>query len=357
MLVGWSGQAWAQATKTAGGPMPAPVNVLQDCWTTDIDLDDDAERELYTFDVSTTIELIWKQKLLVSCSAYRVVYVIYDECLDGKPSATMRPVQHLATANFGPLSPIPGVPEPLISISFPASALGPGRYEWAMAVECDDTNGVIAKDGDIDDFCGLNPGLPPDVVPPVPIFGPDPIQFLDPDPGGSPPGRGPGEHGTTRPWCFDVTGVVPPGGAAKAPPVDYSRPGFIHQVLRPEDSIKGDGVMDLQEAMEALRQKREGLQLQQLNEEVPDQVNVLIENHPNPFTAETTINYTLDQAGRVKLTIYDALGRKVRVLVDTHEAEGTHRAVFDGAGLSAGVYFYYLEVEQKSIMGKMVLQK
>ena len=113
----------------------------------------------------------------------------------------------------------------------------------------------------------------------------------------------------------------------------------------------------LQEAMEALRQKREGLQLQQLNEEVPDQVNVLIENHPNPFTAETTINYTLDQAGRVKLTIYDALGRKVRVLVDTHEAEGTHRAVFDGAGLSAGVYFYYLEVEQKSIMGKMVLQK
>ena len=106
------------------------------------------------------------------------------------------------------INPIPGVPEPLLSFSALSGLIPPGRYDWALLTECRDTDGTIIgafrKDGDIDDECGINVGLNPAAgLFPV-LFGPEPLDLLDADPGGSPPGRGPGEEGTTRPWCFTV---------------------------------------------------------------------------------------------------------------------------------------------------------
>ncbi len=87
------------------------------------------------------------------------------------------------------------------------------------------------------------------------------------------------------------------------------------------------------------------------------QVLQFIGNSPNPFRAETTIRYGLAEAGPITLTIYDALGRKVRVLVDEVKAAGEHQVTFDGRGLSSGVYFYYVETSGKTIMGNMIHQE
>ena len=98
--------------------------------------------------------------------------------------------------------------ETLLSFSAPPGSIPPGRYDWALVTECNDTNGTIVgtgvQDSDLDDSCGVNVGILPVFPGPV-MLGPEPIELFDPDPGGSPPGRGPGEEGTTRPWCFDVT--------------------------------------------------------------------------------------------------------------------------------------------------------
>ncbi len=189
-------------------PPPADVNVLQDCWTTNLEADPDPERELYTFAADDDIAFIWKQKLLVACSSYVARIVGYD-CVDGEPGVN-REVKFSFTEVFGPMSPIPGIPEPLFPIFAPAGSIPPGRYDWVLLVECDDTNGRVKRDGDLDDECGINVGRKP-VVPDGPlIFGPEPIEIFDPDPGGSPPGRGPGEEGTTRPWCFEVAEPPPP---------------------------------------------------------------------------------------------------------------------------------------------------
>ena len=42
----------------------------------------------------------------------------------------------------------------------------------------------------------------------------------------------------------------------------------------------------------------------------------LEQNYPNPFNPTSTIRYVIPQMGFVKISVYDILGREIRVLVD-----------------------------------------
>jgi hypothetical protein len=68
---------------------------------------------------------------------------------------------------------------------------------------------------------------------------------------------------------------------------------------------------------------------------------------PNPFSGTTTVNYSIAQAGRVELGVYDTNGRLVRRLVDGQRDAGAQTVVWDGIGgpgsrFEAGVYFIRL---------------
>jgi hypothetical protein len=84
---------------------------------------------------------------------------------------------------------------------------------------------------------------------------------------------------------------------------------------------------------------------------------VLSQNYPNPFNPSTNIQYTLEKSGKVRLSVYDLLGREVGVLVDGVQNVGTHQVVFSRAGLSSGIYFYTLQTANGVITKKMVLLK
>ncbi|GAA5522367.1 hypothetical protein Asal01_02326 [Fodinibius salicampi] len=79
-------------------------------------------------------------------------------------------------------------------------------------------------------------------------------------------------------------------------------------------------------------------------ESTPTSIN-LFQNYPNPFKSETNIRFDLENTTRVTLTIYDVLGRKVRVLTDTELETGTHFITFDAENLSSGVYFARLHTQ------------
>lgn len=81
---------------------------------------------------------------------------------------------------------------------------------------------------------------------------------------------------------------------------------------------------------------------------------------PNPFSQSTTISYALPQAGRVTVSIWDASGRCVRILIDANEAGGNHSVQWDGADnagnhLPTGVYFLKLDTNQSTLTRKVVL--
>jgi len=77
----------------------------------------------------------------------------------------------------------------------------------------------------------------------------------------------------------------------------------------------------------------------------------LEQNYPNPFNPATTIRFFIPSRSsgdsRVRICIYDALGRLVRTLADRDYAPGTHSLVWDGrddAGIAlpSGTYFCVL---------------
>jgi hypothetical protein len=71
-------------------------------------------------------------------------------------------------------------------------------------------------------------------------------------------------------------------------------------------------------------------------------VATLIGNYPNPFSEETTIRFSLPQAERVRLEVFDIQGHPVRVLADEIRAAGTHRVAFEAQGLATGLYLVRL---------------
>jgi hypothetical protein len=81
---------------------------------------------------------------------------------------------------------------------------------------------------------------------------------------------------------------------------------------------------------------------------VPGRDVMLETGSPNPFTRDIEVTYTLPEGGRARLAVYDASGRRVRLLTDGTEQAGRHNVRWDGRGsegalLSPGVYFARLE--------------
>lgn len=97
--------------------------------------------------------------------------------------------------------------------------------------------------------------------------------------------------------------------------------------------------------------------------EATPQANALVEgfslaqNYPNPFNPETTIEYSLSQAGQVKLAVFDLNGREVMQLINGTQSEGAHTVKLDASALASGIYFYRLEHQGLSLARKMALLK
>ena len=92
----------------------------------------------------------------------------------------------------------------------------------------------------------------------------------------------------------------------------------------------------------------------------------LAQNYPNPFNPGTTIAYNIPASGgelssgrknAVNLTVYDLLGRVVRVLVNEAQAPGDHRVRFEASGLASGVYIYRLTVGGTAMTRSMLFLK
>lgn len=83
----------------------------------------------------------------------------------------------------------------------------------------------------------------------------------------------------------------------------------------------------------------------------------LKQNYPNPFNPETTIEFTLQEAGLVSLNIYNILGMEVGSYYNTRLNRGSYSLKWNASGLSSGVYFYKLNLNGVSVTKSMLLLK
>ncbi len=89
---------------------------------------------------------------------------------------------------------------------------------------------------------------------------------------------------------------------------------------------------------------------------IPDRFE-LKQNYPNPFNPNTKISFSLPIGGIVSISVYDAAGRIISELVNSHFTPGNHSVDFDASRLSSGVYIYKIKTNDFTDSKKMVLIK
>lgn len=83
----------------------------------------------------------------------------------------------------------------------------------------------------------------------------------------------------------------------------------------------------------------------------------LYQNYPNPFNPSTTITFSLPVKQKIRLEIYDLLGRRVSEIINDVLDAGPHEVVFQPTDLSSGVYFYTLSGPNGRISRRLIFLK
>jgi hypothetical protein len=86
----------------------------------------------------------------------------------------------------------------------------------------------------------------------------------------------------------------------------------------------------------------------------------LLQNYPNPFNPSTSIRFSMERAGKAKVSVISVSGRCVATLLDRPLSAGDHEVTWNGCGdngkrLSSGIYFYTLETANTVTTRKMTL--
>ncbi|MBD3233615.1 MAG: T9SS type A sorting domain-containing protein [candidate division Zixibacteria bacterium] len=92
------------------------------------------------------------------------------------------------------------------------------------------------------------------------------------------------------------------------------------------------------------------------DEDIPTGIE-LNGNYPNPFNAQTSINFSLPSSAQVSLEIYNLMGQKLQTLIDGYREAGQHTASWNAANYSSGIYLYKLQVGDQVYTLKMSLLK
>jgi photosystem II stability/assembly factor-like uncharacterized protein len=79
--------------------------------------------------------------------------------------------------------------------------------------------------------------------------------------------------------------------------------------------------------------------------------------YPNPFNPTTTIGFGIQDKSNVIITILNAIGEEVAVVLNEEREPGYHKVEFNAVNLPSGVYFYQLKAGSFIDTKKMILIK
>ncbi len=81
------------------------------------------------------------------------------------------------------------------------------------------------------------------------------------------------------------------------------------------------------------------------------------QNAPNPFNADSKINFEIPASANVTFTITDLAGKLVETIQMGNLTAGAHTLELNANNYNSGVYFYTLTVGQNQLTNRMVIQK
>jgi hypothetical protein len=104
------------------------------------------------------------------------------------------------------------------------------------------------------------------------------------------------------------------------------------------------------------------LHVQEIEVRTPSPRTCLLSAYPNPFNQSTRASFTVGRPQRIRISVYDAAGRRVAVLTDQSYESGTYAVGWDGRMSSgrqvpSGVYLLRMNAYKMSESRKLLLLK
>lgn len=96
-----------------------------------------------------------------------------------------------------------------------------------------------------------------------------------------------------------------------------------------------------------------------INEAIEDKLLLIgiNQNYPNPVHDVTRIGYSLSQAGKVQIKLYNIVGAPIKVLDDEYQSTGYHEISANLSDLPAGMYIYVMHVGGQQLSKKLLVVK
>jgi hypothetical protein len=161
----------------------------------------------------------------------------------------------------------------------------------------------------------------------------------------------------------DVSVLINEGGGTFFHEGFYCAEGFPNSVC--SGDFDADGYFDLAAANSSSENvtvfiNRTGALTGSEAEASVPRSDVLLSNYPNPFNPITTFSFTIPEAGRVNISIFDAAGRFVRRLVEKDCGPGIFEIAWDGRNesgvrVNSGIYFARMTMRDFQSVRKVVL--
>ena len=85
---------------------------------------------------------------------------------------------------------------------------------------------------------------------------------------------------------------------------------------------------------------------------------IKLTNYPNPFNSSTTFVFSVEEANKTTLKLYNPIGKEVKVLFDGYaEADQNYEIIFTGEGLPGGLYICHMQTGERRCTKRIVLAR
>jgi len=92
------------------------------------------------------------------------------------------------------------------------------------------------------------------------------------------------------------------------------------------------------------------------NSSVPT-IYSLSNSFPNPFNAQTKIDFDLPEAANVTIDVFNISGQRVGTILDEYKNAGTHQVIWNAGDFASGVYYYRIHANAFTSTKKCMLLK
>ena len=120
---------------------------------------------------------------------------------------------------------------------------------------------------------------------------------------------------------------------------------LVNKATGEEYVLEGSGDIKVTGNIEGFELNKYSLSVESDISDLPTEF-MLYPSYPNPFNPNTTIKYAVPDPSKVRISVFDILGREVTELCNENKQPGYHKVVWNASRYASGIYFIQMIASQ-----------